>query len=264
MSDPIHIISLGAGVQSSTMALMAARGLITPMPKAAIFADTQDEPAAVYDWLAWLEKQLPFPVHRGTIGRLSDLATRVRTSKKTGMTYVKPNLPVFMDREEKKGMMPRHCTFDAKIAVLRRMTKRLAGRGNRAVVWIGISTDEIARMKDSNDPRIDHRHPLIEMNWSRQQCLDWWKAEGLPTPPRSACIYCPHHSNAEWRNLTPEQFRFACEFEHRLQATFRKVPRLTGVPYLHPSRKPLHLVDLSEKDDVNNKFLNDCQGMCGV
>ncbi len=37
MNEPIHIISLGAGVQSSTMALMAAHGKITPMPKCAIF-----------------------------------------------------------------------------------------------------------------------------------------------------------------------------------------------------------------------------------
>ena len=48
---PVHIISLGAGVQSSTMALMAARGLILPRPIGAIFADTQDEPASVYRWL---------------------------------------------------------------------------------------------------------------------------------------------------------------------------------------------------------------------
>ncbi len=62
MSEPIHILSLGAGVQSSTLALMAAAGEVSPMPTAAIFADTQDEPASVYKWLDWLEKQLPFPV----------------------------------------------------------------------------------------------------------------------------------------------------------------------------------------------------------
>lgn len=54
MSEPIHVISLGAGVQSSTMALMAAKGEITPMPTAAVFADTQDEPQSVYRWLDWL------------------------------------------------------------------------------------------------------------------------------------------------------------------------------------------------------------------
>jgi 3'-phosphoadenosine 5'-phosphosulfate sulfotransferase (PAPS reductase)/FAD synthetase len=70
MSDPLHIISLGAGVQSSTMALMAAHGEITPMPAAAVFADTQAEPASVYKWLDWLERQLPFPVARVTRGSL--------------------------------------------------------------------------------------------------------------------------------------------------------------------------------------------------
>ena len=39
-----NIISLGAGVQSTTMALMAACGELLPMPDAAVFADTQDEP----------------------------------------------------------------------------------------------------------------------------------------------------------------------------------------------------------------------------
>ena len=47
MSEPIHILSLGAGVQSSTLALMAAAGEVTPMPVAAIFADTHAESALV-------------------------------------------------------------------------------------------------------------------------------------------------------------------------------------------------------------------------
>lgn len=44
----LRIISLGAGVQSTTLALMAAAGEIGPMPDCAIFADTQSEPTAVY------------------------------------------------------------------------------------------------------------------------------------------------------------------------------------------------------------------------
>jgi hypothetical protein len=49
----IRYISLGAGVQSSVMALMAARGEIGPMPDCAVFADTQWEPAGVYEHLGW-------------------------------------------------------------------------------------------------------------------------------------------------------------------------------------------------------------------
>ena len=59
-----NIISLGAGVQSSTMALMAEKGEINPKPDCAIFADTGWEPKRVYEWLDWLETQLSFPVYR--------------------------------------------------------------------------------------------------------------------------------------------------------------------------------------------------------
>ena len=66
----MNIISLGAGVQSSVMALMAARGEIDTMPDCAVFSDTQWEPKKVYEHLNWLEKQLPFPVYRVTNGNL--------------------------------------------------------------------------------------------------------------------------------------------------------------------------------------------------
>ena len=47
----INVLSLGAGVQSSAMALMAAKGEITPMPDCAIFADTQAEPQSTTIWI---------------------------------------------------------------------------------------------------------------------------------------------------------------------------------------------------------------------
>ena len=49
----LTILSLGAGVQSTCLALMAAKGEVTPMPDAAIFADTH-EPKEVYEHLDWL------------------------------------------------------------------------------------------------------------------------------------------------------------------------------------------------------------------
>jgi len=70
MRSKLTVISLGAGVQSSVMALMAAKGEITPMPDYAIFADTMAEPQGVYAWLDWLEGQLPFPVIRVSKGNL--------------------------------------------------------------------------------------------------------------------------------------------------------------------------------------------------
>ena len=65
----IRVLSLGAGVQSTTLALMAAVGEIE-RPAAAIFADTQWEPEAVYRHLDWLEALLPYPVLRVTQGNI--------------------------------------------------------------------------------------------------------------------------------------------------------------------------------------------------
>ena len=65
MKTDLRILSLGAGVQSSTLALMIEKGEV-PTVDAAIFADTKGEPKVVYDWLNWLEKKLSYPVYRVT------------------------------------------------------------------------------------------------------------------------------------------------------------------------------------------------------
>ncbi len=108
----IHIISLGAGVQSSTMALMASKGLITPMPSAAIFADTQAEPRAVYDWLTVLETLLPFPVYRVTQGSLTDTIA----AKRPHGLFRRVDIPAFVSIDGTPGgLINRSCTRDFKI-----------------------------------------------------------------------------------------------------------------------------------------------------
>lgn len=107
----IHVISLGAGVQSTTMALMAAHGEIKPMPDVAIFADTQWEPKAVYDHLDWLGSPnvLPFPIKRVTAGNLrqaimdrrvmSELGQarwEIRTEMVLGPNRPLPNFAIFV------------------------------------------------------------------------------------------------------------------------------------------------------------------------
>jgi len=69
VTDPHVILSLGAGCQSSALALMARDGELRahgfPMPTAAVFADTGFEPRRVYEHLGWLVLTLGavLPVH---------------------------------------------------------------------------------------------------------------------------------------------------------------------------------------------------------
>lgn len=194
-----HILSLGAGVQSSAMALMAAKGELSPMPEAAVFADTQAEPESVYKWLDWLEAQLPFPVHRVGRENVVENALTVRRSKKTGNTYLQSCIPAFTANSTgEKGTLWRQCTSFWKIEPLQRWAAKFKAEG--VVMWLGISTDEAHRMKDSQKKWISNRWPLIEAGLSRQDCLRWMQEHGYPEPPRSACVFCPYHSDLEMVN----------------------------------------------------------------
>lgn len=273
MSEPIHIISLGAGVQSSTMALMAAHGEITPMPKCAIFADTQDEPASVYTWLDWLEKQLPFPVHRVTHGSLSKQMMILRRSRKSGKIYQNITAPLYTNGDS-KGILNRRCTVDYKVLPIMKFVREFTKkkRGDNSVVaiqWIGISRDEAHRMKPAREAWIKHRWPLVDLGMTRLKCLEWMKIHGYPTPPRSACVYCPYHSDREWRRLRdkePQEFARAIQFEKEIQQVALQDETRTGIPYLHNSRVPLDQVDFSTDEDHGQQvmFGNECEGLCGV
>lgn len=270
------MLSLGAGVQSSTMALMAACGELRPMPTAAIFADTQSEPKAVYEWLAWLEKQLPYPVHRVTAGNLRENELRIRRSKKSGRLYLKNSIPAFVRKPDGgRGLLGRKCTADYKIVPLQRKVKELVGikratKDVRAIMWIGISRDEALRMKPSRVSYIENRWPLIDANMTRAQCLKWMADHGYPVPPRSACTFCPFHSDEEWRRLkteSPDEFAGVVDFEKQLQDAASKQEVLQGKPYLHETCEPIGGVDLSEKRGgyaQSSLFGNECEGMCGV
>jgi hypothetical protein len=274
-------LSLGAGVQSSTIALMAKHGEITPMPDAAIFADTQAEPASVYKWLDWLEPQLPFPVIRVTRGDMTQESLLIKDRKDGTGRWSKSLIPAFIQNKDgSKGIMGRQCTYSYKVEQLERAA-RLHGkvkRGQKNVTvtqWIGISWDEIQRIKPSRVAWSQHRWPLVELRMGRRDCLKWMESHGYPKPPRSACVYCPFHSDNEWRRLRdqePEEFKRAIRFEKDLQAVKAKTERMRGVPFLHPSCVPLDQVDLStdiERGQLSlwldeQSFGNECEGMCGV
>lgn len=249
------------------------------MPTAAIFADTQAEPASVYAWLDWLEKQLPFPVYRVTKGSLTDAQLAIRPRKKTpGKPWSKSLIPAFVKnhKDGSKGIMGRGCTYDHKITQLLKKQRELGGikRGQKTVgviTWIGISLDEVVRMKPSREPWCQNRWPLIEKEMKRHDCLRWMESHGYPKPPRSACVYCPFHSDNEWRRLQneePDEFARAVKFERDLQAVKRVSDNMNGVPFLHASLKPLDQVDFTTDQQRGQGILHgfgaECEGLCGV
>lgn len=268
-----RFLSLGAGVQSSTLALMIEAGEVPPVDYA-IFADTGDEPQEVYDWLAWITGKLSYPVKVVSGGRLSDVSTTLRVSGRSGNTYLRSAIPAFIvGANGKLGMGQRQCTRNHKIDPINKLVRTLAEvpRGCKtpvATVLIGISVDEYLRAKPSQKPWITHEWPLLELGMSRQDCFAWMAAHGYPAPPRSACRFCPYKSDSEWLRLKtehPQEFAKAVEYEGRLQRAYSESTALTGVPFLHASRKPLTDVAFSDnRENQIDAFNNECEGMCGV
>ena len=267
----MKILSLGAGVQSTALLLMALRGEFGDVPDCAIFADTQAEPASIYRHLDWLEAEVaPFVIHRVTAGNLAEnvrlMATEDRTTLGPGTHFVA--LPFhLLNPEGGKGILRRQCTSDFKIDPIRRKCRELVGNKRSATVeqWIGISFDEWQRVRQSREKWITLRYPLVDARFTRQDCLDWLRGHGYPEPPKSACTFCPFHSNAMWRDMKfndPESWSEAVQIDQ----VIRQIPRIKGKVYLHSSLKPLADVDFRNAEDHGqmNFFLGECEGACGV
>ena len=266
--EQMHVLSLGAGVQSSTMALMASRGLLEPMPEMAIFADTQREPLSVYAWLDWLDNNLKFPIVRVTKGDLGLEACRVRISEKSGHNYLRHNIPVYVKINDSKGMTNRACTIDFKIDPIYKELNKV--RNDRDVImWIGISLDEAHRMKPSRKVWAQNIWPLVDKRITRFDCVKWLHNNKYPEPPKSACVFCPYHNDAFWYKMKTEDkvsFDAAVQWEKEYQEAYSKIDRLDGVPFLHKSCIPLEDVYFNTDDENGqiNMFGNECEGMCGI
>lgn len=255
------MLSLGAGVQSTTIALMAARGEISA-PDCAIFADTGDEPKAVYEHLAWLTSPgiLPFPVHVAKCSR--SLKNALKDGDDDGA-----RIPFHVGAG---GLGGRQCTRNWKIRPIRWKIRELLGVGRRSYIapnsvesWVGISIDEIERIKPSGCRFIHNRHILVEARMSRQGCYAWLEERQYRIPPKSRCKYCPYQGNDGWRDLreSPLEWQETIEFDGWLREP-AQVARFRGEVFLHPDRVPLAEADLSKIDQVN-LFGNECEGMCG-
>jgi 3'-phosphoadenosine 5'-phosphosulfate sulfotransferase (PAPS reductase)/FAD synthetase len=266
-----RFLSLGAGVQSSTIALMIAHGEIEPVD-AAIFADTQWEPPAVYEWLDWLCEQVPFPVHRVTRGSLRDSVIEKQHPILTE-TYTRASVPWHIKNPDgSSGFGMRQCTREFKLYPLNQEKRRLLGlkKGQRAKgvlceTLIGISTDEASRMRDSSDAWSVNVYPLIDARMSRADCLRWMRDHGYPAPPKSSCIVCPFHNDSEWRRLKqdPELWSEVVFIDGVIR---KPVRGMRGEQFVHRKLIPIEEVDFSTLEDHGqiNMFENECEGMCGV
>ena len=272
----LTVLSLGGGVQSSVMALMAGEGAFDRVPDFAIFADTHWEPPSIYEHIEWLRHRLSFPLHVVDNGRSLREDVKALTNHSSSRRYV--DIPVYLKGRdgEGDGIGRRQCTDNYKVRPIRRKIRELLGlrprqrvpAGTTVELWLGISTDEAIRMKTSRDTWIRNRYPLIEAGMSRRDCYDWWAARYDRPLERSACVACPFQSRHRWvetKRRWPELFAEAVEIDARMRGGLA----FAKEPYLHSLRLPLaEAVALDEEalgaGGQADGFGNECEGHCGV
>lgn len=267
---PLKILSLGAGVQSSVVALQSEIGVL-PKLDCAIFSDTGGEPKRVMEYLDYLEDQLSFPVYR--VMEKEGLTSAIFSSAADNTRLAGP--PFFtLNPDGTKGKLFRGCTSEYKIKPIERKIRELLGleKGERAgnyvrvIQWFGISYDEIQRVREPSKKWIDFYYPLVESRMTRSDCLNWMSRMGFKQPPRSACTYCPYHSDTYWKGMKeddPESWSEAVEVDKAIRDGVRGT---TSKLFLHRSLEPLDEVDLKTEthpDQETFNFGDECEGMCG-
>lgn len=266
----LKVLSLGAGVQSTALALMIEKGEMDKVD-CAIFADTKGEPKLVYEHLDWLETQVSFPIYRTSWRDLKEDMLDAAVGKYKFMA-----IPLYTKNMEtgKKGLLRRQCTFDYKIKPVQQKVRQILGyskgqkvkKGTKVDMVMGISYDELQRMKDNALKYIENKYPLVDNKIRRSDCLEWMDKNNYPKPPRSACTFCPYHSNVEWREIkkNAEEWAEVIRIDEIIRHSSKKLNEFDEV-FLHRSCVPIKDADLSDGDSSKQlSLLDECEGMCGV
>lgn len=246
------------------------------LPEKAYFADTGMEGVTVHRHLEALKAWgLPIPLevvqHAGGINTPHGLSC----------------MPLFVrNADGSTGQTLRSCTDRYKIRPLEKAMRRDAGykKGEAGVpgsitLWLGISTDEATRQKPNQNRAITNVWPLLEIGWSRRDCIDYVEAKLGWKPPKSRCVTCPYIHPSDWVHIqdrAPEDWAEAVEIDRAMRDMELK---LTGTPYVHRLMLPLpeavalwrHRRDQKQAalgmplfDDETDPMQNECTGTCGL
>ena len=312
--NPINVLSLGWGLQSWTIAAMAALGEL-PKPDICIFSDTSWErkktSSFAAKWELWLY------MHGVKCITVWDESAHGMIKDEWEGTFIpaytitsEPRYGIDEEGNEyiaayrqKVGQLRRQCTDRWKIVPMRRFISgailsthfaqihkmyafsevdldvdmlegivafsemrmydiiadledkfghNLKKTSGCVKQWLGISVDEVQRVKPSDVQWIDNHYPLLEMGMARADCITWLNQHDLPIPPKSSCVFCPYRSKRSWQELKREggeDWEIALFVDGEIRNQRPPYPL-----FVHPSGKPLDEAVVIEEDFGMNQL----------
>ena len=251
----MRVISLGWGTQSFTLAAMVALGELE-MVDAVIHSDTTHEASWTY---AYAKKYTKWLKDKGIkVITVNPSSKKLKAFNEYGGIFV----PAYTTDGVSRGQLRRQCTGDWKIAPIRRWLQ--ANRNKETVeMLLGITLDEVQRMRPSQVKYIEHIYPLIEKRMSRHDCIMWLQKHGFDIPGRSACVFCPFHSKAEWKEIKQSKVDWKQAVKH--DNAIRKV-RPPNDLFVCNQCLPLDECDFDSQEDKGQmafQWQGECTGYCG-
>lgn len=265
--NPMHVLSLGAGQQSSDMYIRATLGSILPRPHYAIFADTGNERQRVYGQLwqlsEWAHRQ-PCPIPILIVRRGHIVLDSLRALAYEDQRWIGPN----MFSGETGGPILKKCTREYKVAPKEKEIRRLmkAGGFDTVVDWRGLTMEELSRVKPDKRNYFYVRWPLLELRLRRGDCeRHAFDVTGIHFT-WSACKVCPARcadvrSMREIKENEPEAWKEIVEFD----LWFRRLPGMRSETFLNRQLVPMSQMDLSLASDNYANDLFGCESdSCGL
>jgi hypothetical protein len=249
-----QVLSYGGGVQSVAMCVLVARGVL-PRPDFIVIADTGREAQSTWDYLA--DTMQPYLIMNG-------LRVQIAPHSLATVDLYSHQGDVLMPLHTSTGQLRTYCSVEWKKRVRNRWLR--AQGVQQADIWIGFTLDERHRATLKEERKwTTIRYPLLELNLTRQDCLNIIAAAGLREPAKSSCWMCPHRGNADWRHLRdnyPDDFQRAIALDEELRDAAPLETAGDDRIWLHRDRVPLSEADIESDDRRVNRQCG--MGMCFV
>jgi hypothetical protein len=261
----LSAFSYGGGVQSTAALVLAAERTIDfPLFLFANVGEDSENPRTL-DFVEEFAK--PYAARMGI--ELVELHKYTR--------YGEPiTIRSWLDRTERSVGIPvymangapgnRLCTYRFKIIVVdKELKRRGVTKHEKAVLGLGISTDEWKRMRKAKDDDVKvFAYPLIDLDLDREACTRLIERAGLPVPPKSSCYFCPFHRIGEWQDMRrnePDLFAKSVALEDMLNE--RRAVLGKDAVYLTNRKKPLSdAIAITDSDEGETSC--DIGGYCHV
>lgn len=153
-------------------------------------------------------------------------------------------VPLFGSRG---GRISQGCTAKWKVRAIRQELRRRGAK--TAVSYLGLTMDEVERMRISNVKWHQSAWPLIEGRIYRAQAQEELMRRSIPFLLSTECDFCPHKNRSRWERTSKPTIERIADIEKEFD----------GNLFFTPARIPLKEA-LKKMDDGQMDIFDGCDG----